>query len=70
MARQEFPYQPFNFYICKLEEKKKKKGNPRRKAILFVAKLTNSTMHLSFTFGDMKFKKYINFNYPAGNMDT
>lgn len=66
-----------NFHInlststfASLREKKKKKGNPRRKAILFVAKLTNSTMHLSFTFGDMKFKKYINFNYPAGNMDT
>lgn len=47
----------YHFDICKLEEKK----NPRRKAILSVAKLMNSTMHLSFTFGDVKFKKYINF---------
>lgn len=49
--RQEFPYQPFIYICIKLEEKQQEKKD------LSVAKLVNSVMHLSFTFGDMKFKK-------------
>lgn len=44
--------------------------NTKKKKVLSVAKIMNSIIYLSFTFGDMKFKKYIIFNYSAGNMDT